>query len=427
MKFLCTYLGIGVIFAVGSILWADPSVVKVIKGESGWQLKVDGNPFFIKGVGCNRAEGEKGEDYLRMAKDMGANAVRTWGDAPSTYLDKAQGYGLKVNLGIWLNPIRSGTSESYLEAGHCAGLKNLALNYVREMKDHPALLTWNIGNEVFAFTESEDERKAFGAFLEDLIQAVHQEDPKHPVVYASSDIKDFPSLQEMVPSIDIVGLNTYGSLAPAMAWLRDRSYDKPLVVTEFGPLGPWDVSKDKNQIAYDPSDQFKANNYASLWRQIEHAKGPCIGGFAFVLGEQRNSDSLTWWNINFGTQKRDAYWTLHKAFTGTEPEHRPPKITLFSVEGSTAVVAGSRVLLRTTAASPGEAPLAYSYFVTGLASDPLIVEPPKFYPAEVEESGPGAATIKAPDDPGIYRVYVSASDNYGNTAIADRSIQVIGR
>ena len=41
----------------------DP--VRVVKNSAGWQLLVDWQEdFFIKGVGCNEARGEKVENYL---------------------------------------------------------------------------------------------------------------------------------------------------------------------------------------------------------------------------------------------------------------------------------------------------------------------------------------------------------------------------
>jgi len=381
---------------------------------------VDGKPFFIKGVGCNTAVGEKGEGYLLLARDMGANAVRTWGDAPRSYLDKAQSYGLKVNLGIWLNAIRGKTTESYRDPGHRAALKQLILSYVREMKDHPALLMWNVGNEVFAFTEAADERKAFGEFLEELIQAIHREDPNHPVVYACADSRDLPDLKKYAPSLDIVGMNIYRAMLPSLG----EGFDKPVLVTEFGPQGGWDVGKDANGMPFDPPDTIKANSYAEIWRRIESERSRCLGGFAFVLGEQRNSESLTWWNLNYGENRRQAYWTLRTAYTGEKPPPALPRINAFHLQTSTAASA-ERLTVQTEVLNPEGGPLKYEYLVTGIASDPLIVEPPVLYPTQVEVLAPGSARLKAPDSPGMYRVYVVVTDTRRNAAIADRTLKVV--
>src|SRR5581483_3979844 len=114
-----------VAFQVSAPLWADgsaqPSVVKVMKDVDGWHMTVDGKIFYAKGVGCipgnsrQAASDQEIDTYLQLAKDMGANAVRTWGNMPRQFFDKAQADGLKVNLGIWVPSIRNGSSTSYLD------------------------------------------------------------------------------------------------------------------------------------------------------------------------------------------------------------------------------------------------------------------------------------------------------------------------
>jgi len=398
---------------------ASAAPVRVVKDSAGWRLLVEGKPFFIKGVGCNSAAGDKGEDYLLMAKELGANAVRTWGGAPRSYLDKAQEYGLKMDLGIWLNPIREKTSGTYRDANYREALKKSILSYVREMRDHPALLMWNIGNEVFAYTKDPDERDAFGTFLAELIDAVHAEDPDHPIVYACAGNRDLPELKAHTPRLDIVGMNIYSALLPSVG----ADYDKPLLITEFGPQGGWDVGKDVNRMPFDPPDSIKAASYAEIWRHIEAERGRCLGGFAFVLGNQRNSESLTWWNINYGDFRRLAYATLYTAYTGEKLPHAPPRISEFQVEHR-VVAPGELLTVRASIYNPEGGALTYAYFITGIASDPLIVDTPVFYTADPQELAPGSARLKAPLEPNIYRIYVVVTDAHRNAAIADRTFRV---
>ncbi|MFA5362582.1 MAG: hypothetical protein WC335_04965 [Candidatus Omnitrophota bacterium] len=58
--------------------WA--AEVRVVPEGKGWVLQVDGKPFYVKGAGCGFAVGRNGEDFLKIARDLGANCVRTWGD-----------------------------------------------------------------------------------------------------------------------------------------------------------------------------------------------------------------------------------------------------------------------------------------------------------------------------------------------------------
>jgi beta-galactosidase/beta-glucuronidase len=227
------------------------NVVKVIGTKGNWQLTVNDEIFRIKGVGVGRAVGKSGADHLKMAKDMGANTVRTWGVNQGTrqYLDTAQKYGLKVDAGIWLNAVVTGSKDSYLDKRYLAKMRKEILKYVRKYKDHPAILIWNIGNEVIFFTKNEEERVAFCRFLESVIQEVHKIDQNHPVVYTSAGLNDVAYLKKYVPSLDLVGINTYGGIDKIHQDLTEM-FDIPYLMTEFGSLGEWDRSKDPHGISF---------------------------------------------------------------------------------------------------------------------------------------------------------------------------------
>ncbi|MFA5976483.1 MAG: hypothetical protein WC859_10030 [Elusimicrobiota bacterium] len=416
------------LFAAAPVVWSAPvssgSVVKVLKIRDGWELSVNGKPFFVKGVGCNDAVGEKGEDYLRMAHEMGANAVRIWGGATREYLDQAHANGLMVNLGFWLNPIRDKTVESYRDGGHLAGLKHLILSHVDEMKDHPALLSWTIGNEVFYWTENEEEKAEFGRFLEEIIREIHRQDPNHPVVYAASP-PEILYLKKYLPSLDIVGANVYGDFSGMVSSLKSVGYEKPVMATEFGPSGSWEMRKDRNQLPYDAFDHFKAQNYEKIWYQIEAVRPRSLGGFAFVLGNQRNQDSLTWYNVNFGERRRAGYWTLYSLYTGQKPPRSVPKIVQMTLKAPTPLQPKGEFTIGFSVSSSSGDPLRYQYMITDIFSDAIALQAPRFFPAEPVEEAPGQARLRAPADPGFYRVYVMVSDNHQNIAIADRTIHVV--
>jgi hypothetical protein len=401
-----------------------PATVKPVKTAEGWTLQVNGKPFYVKGISCNDAVGDKGEDLLQLVREAGANTVRIYGEATEDYLNRAHARGLKVNVGFWFNAIRLKTTESYLDAGHRHALKMMALDYVDRFKDHPALLTWTMGNEVFSFTEKEEQKEAFGAFLEDLVQEIHRRDPKHPVIYSSSHVRCLPYVKRLVPSIDILGVNVTGGAGSAVQWGARNGFDKPMLVTEFAPLGAWEQRKDANGLPYDPFDQLKAENYVSSWRQIQANPHTCVGGFAFVLGAFRNQDSLTWYNMNFGGLKRAGYWTIRELYTGEKPANQPPKIFNMQVSKVSKLKKGQKIDVAVRAMDAESDPLQYDYFITNIANDPLIVEKPVFFPAEPEVKGPGQATVRVPRAKGDYRVYVTVTDGRENIAIADRSIRV---
>jgi len=403
---------------------ASPTSVRAVQTPSGWELRVNGQPYYIRGIACNEALGDKGEDLLALAAQAGANTVRVYGDVTDDYLNRAQTHGLKVNVGFWFNAIRLGSQESYRDPKHCAELKQKALDYVRRFKDHPAVLLWTMGNEVFSFTDNEQEKEAFGHFLEDLVKAIHREDPNHPVLYASSYTRCLSDLKRWVPDIDVIGVNVTGGAGAATHWGERNGFDRPVVVSEFGPLGSWEQRKDVNGMPYDAFDQFKAENYISSWRQIQSNPRSCVGGFAFVMGGLRNQDSLTWYNMNYGNLRREGYWAIYELYTGKKPSNRPPKITSMIVNPVSDVKPGTQVNVQVEASDVDGNLLSYDYFVTNIAKDPLIVEKPTFYPAQPEILKPGAARVRMPEQAGVYRVYAFVTDGHDNVAIADRSVRI---
>jgi len=402
---------------------ARPAKVRVVKDRSGWVLKVNDKPFYIKGIACNEGLLD-GVDYLKLVAAAGANTVRIYGDAAPEYLDLARQHGLMVNVGFWTNAIRLHSKESYRNPLHTLELKKKILAYVRWLKDHPAVLAWTLGNETFIFSDAEEERRAYGRFLEDIVKAVHQEDPNHPVIYASSYTRCLPYLKKFVPSIDIIGVNVTGGAGPAISWAERNDFDRPVIVTEFAPLGSWETRQDANQMPYDPFDQFKADTYLSSWRQMQANPRSCIGGFAFVMGGFRNQDSLTWYNMNYGELRRAGYWMVRELYTGRKPENRPPKIVDFFVDPKSGLKPGSWTSVRVRVSDPESDPLTYDYFLTNIAKDPLIVEKAAFFPGGVRSSEPGAAEVQVPQEQGTYRIYVGIKDGQGNIAIADRTVRV---
>ena len=122
-----------------SLLHSQGSVVKVYeKSPENWVLKVDGNPFYIKGAG--------GETELNILLEAGGNTIRTWGtENAQAVLDNAHKLGIKVMLGLWVQHERHGFDYNNVTKVN-AQLERFR-SEVRKYKDHPALLIWCIGNE----------------------------------------------------------------------------------------------------------------------------------------------------------------------------------------------------------------------------------------------------------------------------------------
>ena len=417
-----------VIFVIFPCFGEEPtmgSVVKITGGRGNWTLEVNGKPFYIKGAGVGKMTGEGGADYLKMAQELGANSVRTWGTDQGTqeYFDAALKCGLMVDAGIWINYAKKGSEYTYIgESGCKEKKKQETTDYVNKFKNHPALLMWNIGNEAIYFTKDEDERAALAKFLEEMVQMVHKLDPGHPVIYTSADANDLPYIKQYVPSLDIFGMNIYGSITMSHSRWDKSGINIPYCVTEYGPHGPWDARKDQNGASQEEPDQAKAAIYRNLTHGIIGFKGFNLGGFAFHLGET-TQESLTWWNINHKLLKKASFWEIYKIYTGSKPVNQPPRIVALKLSKTKKVSPGEAVDITAEASDADSNPLDYSFAVSTAQEGILQYYVNEEVPVKFENKGT-AFKMTAPNAKGLYRLYLFVNDGNGNVATANRSFKV---
>lgn len=400
-----------------------------IKGQAGsWQLMVNERPFELKGVGVSFNYGSYDEDYLVMAKDMGANAVRTWNYTPNgidkSYLDNAHELGLYVASWMWLNPAK----ESYVNISYKEGspyrkaCKERVRRWVNEIKDHPALLMWGLGNEVIFFSDSEEEKVAFAKFLNELCQMIHEMDPNHPVIYASMEEIEFPYLAKYTPNLDIVGVNTYKQLVSIHGRWKMTNFDVPYILTEFGPTNMWGVSKDANGLPMDPPDWHKARQYERTFKDFEKYRGYCLGGFVFLIGEI-DQWTATWWPLNWRKLKRASYWVAYTAYTGEEPENKAPRIESVKLSKCNGLVPFEEIRVEVIAKDPDGDNLTIDYDLRTLKDD-LELHASEEYYEEMMTPAKDGFKLTMPSYEDTFILYILVKDDHGNIAIANRSIVV---
>ncbi|MBF0485156.1 MAG: beta-galactosidase [Candidatus Omnitrophica bacterium] len=404
----------------------EGNVVKVTGDQGHWALTVNGQEFYIKGVGVGHAlSDDKKTDFLKLAKNMGANAVRTWGISQATkdYLDQAKSYGLLVDVGFWLNPVHpDGTCSYATDHSYRDKVRQEVLTYIKKYRNHPAVLAWNIGNETIYWTQDEKERIAFVQFLEKLIKEVHRIDPNHPVIYTSAYLTDFDYIAQYVPSLDILGINVYGAVRQTHAQILSQQ-KIPIIFTEFGPPGPWALAKDVNDRPLELNDQEKADFYSWETAAIFEKKGYNLGGFAFFLGETTQV-SLTWWNLNFGDTRKLSFLKIKDLYTATSSKASYPFLKSMSLSKENNIHPGEDVEVALDA-SGGARGISYAY-IASTEFDSSLVENPNQRISLTFDIHDNKAILTAPITPGIYRIYGIISDEQGNyTSTISRTIHVV--
>lgn len=404
------------------------NTVKVEGKKGQWRLSVNDQPFVLKGVGVGSMQGQQVKaDYLRLARDMGANVVRTWGADQGTeaYLNKAHEYGLYVNAGIWLDPVmpadREDKSYRFSEVFKDQLFEHV-ISYVHRYKNHPAILFWNIGNETIYWTENEEERVAFLKFLRHVLDEVHRIDPHHPVIYTTAYTAAIPYIKQHVPQLDILGVNVYGGLDQMHARIIN-DLEIPYLVTEYGTLGNWDTTKDMNGVSVEANDEVKADYYKRYAHKIESFNGYCLGSFAFYLGDTTQVSS-SWWNLTHGPYPKYSYVVLQALYTGNAPSIKPPVIKDIDFSQRKDLSPGEKIDV-TVRMRHGHNNLIYEYFVT-TASEETYLDAYPNQRVDVSIIGKGAsALITAPSKERLYRVYAVAKDGNGLASVFNKSISVV--
>lgn len=302
--------------------FAQVSKVEVTTNELGnFELQRNGVPYYIKGAGA--------KDHFDLLVKSGANSIRVWSTNNKAFLDSAHHYGLTVTLGLHVRPERSGMdyNDEYAVKGQIEYLKNEVLKY----KDHPALLVWGIGNEV----DLKYSNFKVWETIEILAKFIKEVDPNHPTmtVIAGVDPSKAFHIKKYCPSVDILGLNVYGSIENAGANLRKFNWDKPYIVSEWGVNGPFEAKKTSWKAKIEPPNGVKADQRKRRYIElIEKDKERCLGSYCFLWGQKQES-TATWHGMFLSNGKpTEAVDVMQYCWTGEWPQSRAPSIKNISLE-----------------------------------------------------------------------------------------------
>ena len=302
--------------------YSQVSKVEVSTNTQGnFELLKNGIPYYIKGAGA--------KDHFDLLVNSGANSIRIWSTNNSSLLDSAYQHGLTVTLGLHVRPERSGMdyNNEYAVKGQIEQLKNEVLKY----KDHPALLVWGIGNEV----DLKYSNFKVWETIEILAKFIKEVDPNHPTmtVIAGVDPSKAYYIKKYCPSVDILGLNVYGSIENAGANLRKFNWDKPYIVTEWGVNGPFEAKTTSWKAKVEPPNGFKADQRLRRYQElIVEDKERCLGSYCFLWGQKQES-TATWHGMFLKNgNPTEAVDVMHYCWKGEWPNSRAPSIRDISLE-----------------------------------------------------------------------------------------------
>ena len=401
---------------------AEPVPVELVNVDGDWQLLRAGEPYQIRGAG-----GTGPMDQLAAA---GANSVRLWStDNIDGILDEAHSLGLTVTVGIWLGHERHGFD--YSDEKQLKEQMEMVREAVLRYKDHPAVLLWGVGNEMEGFEGGDDPR--IWSAVNDVAAMIKEIDPHHPIMTVTAEIGGgrIEMLHNQTPAVDIHGINAYGGASSIGERMEEGGASKPYVITEFGPVGPWEIPKTEWGAPYEQTSTEKADSYRNAYQKsILDKPGKALGAYAFLWGHKMEG-TATWFGMLLEDGSRTgAIDAMSELWRGEAPADLAPIIERVAVDGETQLDPNAEIIASTSATDPEGEPITLRWallpesgdYNTGGDFRPSFDE----IDEAIVEAADGTVKVRMPEEPGGYRLFAYAKDPAGNAATANIPLLVKG-
>jgi hypothetical protein len=399
--------------------------VVAIEGDHsrGYKLLRNGREFVIRGAG--------GDQRLDVLAACGGNCLRTWGvdavaarqgEGQETLIDIAHKQGIAVTQGIWLGHERHGFD--YGDAGQLDRQRRDVEEAVKRFKDHPALLTWGLGNEMEGPT-GVGANPAIWKEINLLAKRVKAIDPHHPVmtVVANVNPEKVRAIQQYAPDIDILGVNAYIGAAGVGKRLHEFGWTKPYCITEFGLPGPWEVENTDWKAPIEPSSRTKAGQTYVAQNTIMEDSKQCLGSYVFLWGHKQEATG-SWFSMFLpGGEKTPRVDALAKAWSGNWPANRAPILKAAEVPcDNRRVKPGQKVSVRVIYEDPEGDVLTYDWEVLPESTERRVGGDEEKRPDAVagavrSTDTSGEAVLLVPKKQGPYRLFVTVKDGKGSAAV----------
>ncbi|MET4107501.1 glycoside hydrolase family 2 TIM barrel-domain containing protein [Hymenobacter sp. UYP22] len=388
--------------------------VRVVRTAKGFELQRNGRPYFVKG-----AAGLQHYDQLRAA---GANSVRLWSaDYADDRLNEAQRQGLTVLLGLWME--HESKQFDYYDNKQVAQQKERIRQQVLRYRYHPALLAWDIGNEV----DFSSDNPHLYMSINDIAEMIHQLDPFHPVTTTlDNSLPNVKHIKHLCPDLDFVSINSFGELPTLVDRLQERGWKGPYIVTEFGARGYWESPKRRWGAAAEQSSTEKANFTKERYIQaILGNPSVCMGSYVFYWGNKFEYTD-TWYSLFSPNGEKTAtvdimqeLWSNHKP-TNLTPQIRELSFADYLLIKEQSLLPDTEYLAEVSASDPENDLLRFEWVLT----EDRILKPAtditsSVYDTNIHNTGGGRAVVRTPAKPGAYRLTVSVFDGKGSVATAN--------
>jgi len=211
---------------------------------------LNGEKFFIKAIGYEIGARPGQHPYqkvraddlnlmkfdLKVIKEGGYNAIRTWSQFSEPQLKLVQRSGLKLIMGIDISP-----DKDYGDPKFVQECQDKVLKVMSYAKEYDCIITYLIINEPQTDHIHSVTGKAFDSLMKSLIDIIHKEHAGIPVtISANAMISDY--MNESI--FDVYAYNCYDHSEAQTATMgfkefikelyKLNGFNKPFICTEFG-------------------------------------------------------------------------------------------------------------------------------------------------------------------------------------------------
>ena len=395
-----------------------------IRGEPGhYQLYRDGKPYEVRGAGVSVVASDVGH-LLERLKAHGGNSLRTWSVGDGQILDLA--HELDLSVAICLDVKRERHGFDYNDALAVQRQFEQLEQKVRKFRNHPALLAWIIGNELnHDFTNP----RVYDA-VNEISKMIHALDPAHPTTTTTAGINSELAniIAARAPDLDFLSVQVYGGLfdlGPALAGVPEHM---PIMVTEWGTIGHWEVPETDWGAPIELNSTSKAAQYRRGHAEVlKPLAGRLIGNYAFVWG-QKQERTPTWYGVFVDEARTEAVDVLQQIWTQVPPRDQAPSIQHLSLDGKRAeesvkLLAGQRYMAEVQVSDRESRNLRFYWQLmeesraTQTGGDFEEVPPDRSEYLGKQEGS--RSEVRAPQQPGPYRLFVYVHDEAGAVAHAN--------
>jgi exo-beta-1,3-glucanase (GH17 family) len=404
-----------------------PVKVEIEATEDGYQLLRGGEPYVINGAGM-------GVDDLENFAAHGGNSIRTWStnsDYQDTLalLDAAQANGVTVALCLSMRAERHGFN--YDDAQAVAEQLQWMREEVTRYRNHPALLTWIIGNEL---NHSYTNPTVYDA-VNEVAQMIHELDPNHltTTTLAEPDGHLLAEVKARAPALDFISIQVYGALFGLPDLLKEIGFADPFMITEWGTVGYWEMQTTSWNAPHETTSTEKAELIGRGHHEVmSKLDGQLIGSYLFLWG-QKQERTPTWFGLFLDTgEETEAVDVMHHIWTGSWPTDRAPQVESILLDGKgyrddVVLVAGGTYAMSLSMRDQDNVSLRYRWEVKPESEAAQMggdsEEVPPNLQGLIADSTTAATSMTAPTS-GNYRLFAYAFDDRGHAAHANIPFRV---